>query len=103
MPIVLSNCSNNYGSNQFPEKLIPVMITKIRKEEELHVYGKGDNIRDWLWVIDHCTAIDAIYHKGRLGETYNIGGKNERTKEPVSSALPLRCDGQKAGSSGMQL
>ena len=79
LPVVLSNCSNNYGPYQFPEKLIPLFITKIVDQEELPVYGKGDNIRDWLWVEDHARAIDTILHKGRLGETYNIGGENEWT------------------------
>jgi dTDP-glucose 4,6-dehydratase len=77
VPVVISNCSNNYGSHQFPEKLIPLMIRNIQQGKPLPVYGKGDNIRDWLWVEDHASAIDAIYHGGRLGETYNIGGNNE--------------------------
>jgi len=77
LPIVITNCSNNYGPNQFPEKLIPLMITKIQQEEALPVYGKGDNIRDWLYVEDHAAAIDLVYHQGTLGETYNIGGRNE--------------------------
>ncbi len=77
MPIVLSNCSNNYGSYQFPEKLIPLFINNILHEKPLPVYGAGLNVRDWLWVEDHAKAIDVIFHKGRLGETYNIGGHNE--------------------------
>ncbi len=77
IPIVISNCSNNYGPNQFPEKLIPLMINNIKNKKPLPVYGKGDNIRDWLYVEDHATAIDAIFHKGTVGETYNIGGDNE--------------------------
>ena len=77
LPIIVSNCSNNYGPNQFPEKLIPVCIEKIVNKEAIPVYGKGENIRDWLYVIDHVTAIDAVYHNGRQGETYNIGGFNE--------------------------
>jgi dTDP-glucose 4,6-dehydratase len=77
MPVVLSNCSNNYGSHHFPEKLIPLMINNIINNKPLPVYGKGDNVRDWLWVEDHARAIDVIFHKGRLGETYNIGGFNE--------------------------
>lgn len=77
LPIVISNCSNNYGSHQFPEKLIPLMIHNIKNSKPLPVYGKGDNIRDWLWVEDHASAIDVIFHEGRLGETYNIGGNNE--------------------------
>lgn len=77
LPVVLSNCSNNYGSNHFPEKLIPLMIYNITNNKPLPVYGKGDNIRDWLFVEDHARAIDVIFHKGRKGETYNIGGFNE--------------------------
>ncbi len=77
LPVVISNCSNNYGSHQFPEKLLPLMINNIVHSKPLPVYGKGDNVRDWLWVEDHARAIDVIFHKGRLGETYNIGGFNE--------------------------
>ena len=77
LPVVISNCSNNYGSHQFPEKLIPLMIHNIKNEKALPVYGKGENIRDWLWVEDHASAIDAVFHQGRNGETYNIGGNNE--------------------------
>lgn len=78
-PVKISNCSNNYGSHQFPEKLIPLMINNIKTNKPLPIYGKGDNIRDWLWVEDHARAIDSIFHKGVLGETYNIGGWNEWT------------------------
>lgn len=77
MNIKISNCSNNYGSHQFPEKLIPLMINNVKHNKELPVYGDGKNIRDWLWVEDHASAIDTIFHKGRNGETYNIGGLNE--------------------------
>lgn len=77
MPIVISNCSNNYGPNQFPEKLIPLMIHNIQRGEPLPVYGEGKNVRDWLYVEDHAEAIDLIFHEGRIGETYNIGGGNE--------------------------
>ncbi|MBV2247053.1 MAG: dTDP-glucose 4,6-dehydratase [Lentimicrobium sp.] len=77
LPIVISNCSNNYGPYQFPEKLIPLFIHNIRHKKPLPVYGKGENVRDWLYVEDHARAIDLIFHKGRLGETYNIGGDNE--------------------------
>ncbi|HEY4209236.1 MAG TPA: dTDP-glucose 4,6-dehydratase [Puia sp.] len=77
MPVVLSNCSNNYGSNHFPEKLIPLMINNILNNKPLPVYGKGENVRDWLFVEDHARAIDVIFHKGRKGEKYNIGGFNE--------------------------
>jgi dTDP-glucose 4,6-dehydratase len=79
LPIVISNCSNNYGSHQFPEKLIPLFINNIVNKKPLPVYGKGENIRDWLWVEDHAKAIDNIYHNGQEGETYNIGGNNEWT------------------------
>lgn len=77
MPTILSNCSNNYGSYQFPEKLIPLFINNIRQGKPLPVYGRGENVRDWLYVEDHARAIDRIYHEGRLGDTYNIGGFNE--------------------------
>ena len=77
LPFVLSNCSNNYGSHHFPEKLIPLMINNIRLGKALPVYGKGENVRDWLWVEDHASAIDTVFHKGANGETYNIGGHNE--------------------------
>ena len=77
MPVVISNCSNNYGPYQFPEKLIPLFINNIRNNKPLPVYGKGENIRDWLYVEDHARAIDIIFHKGSKGETYNIGGFNE--------------------------
>ncbi|MBS0011985.1 MAG: dTDP-glucose 4,6-dehydratase [Bacteroidales bacterium] len=77
LPVVISNCSNNYGPNQFPEKLIPLAINNIKKGREVPVYGKGENIRDWLYVEDHARAIDMVFHKGRHGETYNIGGNNE--------------------------
>ncbi len=77
LPVVISNCSNNYGSYQFPEKLIPLMIHNIRNNKPLPVYGKGLNVRDWLYVEDHASAIDLIFHRGRKGQTYNIGGNNE--------------------------
>jgi dTDP-glucose 4,6-dehydratase len=79
LPVVVSNCSNNYGSYQFPEKLIPLCINNIKNNKPLPVYGKGENIRDWLFVEDHATAIDLIFHEGKTGETYNIGGHNEWT------------------------
>lgn len=77
LPFVISNCSNNYGSHQFPEKLIPLMIHNLREGKPLPVYGKGENVRDWLWVEDHARAIDVVFHRGKDGETYNIGGHNE--------------------------
>ena len=77
MPTIVTNCSNNYGPYQFPEKLIPLFINNIRHRKPLPVYGKGENVRDWLYVEDHARAIDLIFHKGRIAETYNIGGFNE--------------------------
>ena len=77
LPIVISNCSNNYGSYQFPEKLIPLFINNITHNKPLPVYGKGENVRDWLFVNDHARAIDVIFHDGKVGDTYNIGGFNE--------------------------
>ncbi len=77
IPAVISNCSNNYGPCQFPEKLIPLTINNIKNNKPLPVYGKGENIRDWLYVEDHASAIDLVFHKGKPGETYNIGGENE--------------------------
>jgi dTDP-glucose 4,6-dehydratase len=79
LPVVLSNCSNNYGPNQFPEKLIPLAINNITHQKPIPIYGKGMNIRDWLYVEDHAAAIDLIFHKGKNGDTYNIGGNNELT------------------------
>ena len=77
LPTIVTNCSNNYGPYQFPEKLIPLFINNIRHGRPLPVYGKGENVRDWLYVVDHARAIDLIFHKGRIAETYNIGGFNE--------------------------
>ncbi|HAZ02010.1 MAG TPA: dTDP-glucose 4,6-dehydratase [Marinilabiliales bacterium] len=79
LPIVVSNCSNNYGPNQFPEKLLPLAINNIKNKKPIPIYGKGENIRDWLYVEDHASAIDLIYHKAANGKTYNIGGHNEWT------------------------
>lgn len=78
-PALISNCSNNYGPFQFPEKLIPLVINNIVNQKELPVYGKGLNVRDWLWVGDHVQAIDLIFHQGKIGETYNIGGNSEKS------------------------
>jgi dTDP-glucose 4,6-dehydratase len=78
-PIVLSNCSNNYGPNHFPEKLLPLAINNIKNLKPIPIYGKGENVRDWLYVVDHARAIDTIFHHGKTGETYNIGGLNEWT------------------------
>ena len=102
LPVVLSNCSNNYGPCQFPEKLIPLMINNIQHNKPLPVYGDGRYTRDWLWVEDHAEAIDLIYHQGRIGETYNIGGNNEWKNIDLVHAL---CDvmdellGRAAGTS----
>ncbi len=79
LPVVITNCSNNYGPNQFPEKLIPLAINNIKHMKPIPVYGKGENIRDWLYVVDHARAIDLVFHEGKIGETYNIGGFNEWT------------------------
>jgi dTDP-glucose 4,6-dehydratase len=79
LPVVITNCSNNYGPNQFPEKLIPLAISNILQMKPIPVYGKGENVRDWLYVEDHARAIDRVFHDGRNGETYNIGGFNEWT------------------------
>lgn len=87
LPIVISNCSNNYGPNQFPEKLIPLFINNIIYKKPLPVYGKGENVRDWLYVLDHARAIDLIMHKGTEGETYNIGGNNEWKNIDLIKAL----------------
>ncbi len=102
MPVVISNCSNNYGSHQFPEKLIPLFINNIKNNKPLPVYGKGENIRDWLWVNDHAIAIDLIFHKGADGETYNIGGHNEWTNidliKELCSIMDERLEREKGSS-----
>ena len=87
MPVTVSRCSNNYGPYHFPEKLIPLMISRALADESLPVYGKGENVRDWLHVSDHCAAIDLIIRKGREGEVYNIGGHNERTNLEVVKTI----------------
>ena len=102
MPIVISNCSNNYGPNQFPEKLLPLFINNIIKKKPLPVYGKGVNVRDWLYVKDHASAIDQIFHNGKLGETYNIGGHNEWKNIDLIKELCKQMDeklGREKGSS----
>ncbi len=102
LPFVISNCSNNYGPNQFPEKLIPLCINNIKNGKPLPIYGEGKNVRDWLYVEDHATAIDEVFHKGTQGETYNIGGHNEWTNIDIVKSL---CDvmdkklGNEAGTS----
>jgi dTDP-glucose 4,6-dehydratase len=92
LPSVISNCSNNYGSFQFPEKLIPLFIHNIKNKKPLPVYGKGENVRDWLWVVDHARAIDVIFHQGKIGETYNIGGFNEWTNIDLIKLMCRKMD-----------
>lgn len=87
LPISISRCSNNYGPYHFPEKLIPLMISRAINDETLPVYGIGENVRDWLYVGDHCTAIDLILHKGKVGEVYNVGGHNEKTNLEVVKTI----------------
>ena len=87
LPITISRCSNNYGPYHFPEKLIPLIISRAVNDKPLPVYGKGENVRDWLHVYDHCSAIDLIIHKGKIGEVYNIGGHNERTNLEVVKTI----------------
>ena len=102
LPAVISNCSNNYGPNQFPEKLIPLAINNIKNNKPVPVYGKGENIRDWLYVEDHASAIDLIFHKGKIGDTYNIGGNNEWKNIDLIKLLCSIMDkklGRPAGSS----
>lgn len=102
MPVVITNCSNNYGPNHFPEKLLPLMINNILHNKPLPVYGKGENVRDWLYVEDHARAIDTVFHKGTLGETYNIGGFNEWKNIDIVKLLCKTMDaklGRAAGTS----
>ena len=87
MNVTTSNCSNNYGPKQHHEKLIPTIITNALNEKPLPIYGKGENVRDWLYVLDHCKAIDLIFHKGKAGETYNIGGHNERNNITIVKTI----------------
>lgn len=87
LPVLVSNCSNNYGPNHFPEKLIPLVINNIKHNKPLPIYGDGKYTRDWLWVMDHADAIDTIFHKGKIGETYNIGGNNERKNIELVTTL----------------
>lgn len=102
LPVVVSNCSNNYGPYHFPEKLIPLCINNIKNNQPLPIYGKGENVRDWLYVIDHARAIDLIYHQGKVGETYNIGGFNEWKNIDIVRLLCQIMDkklGREAGTS----
>lgn len=87
LPVLTTRCSNNYGPYQFPEKLIPFFISKLLRGEKVPVYGDGLNVRDWLYVYDHCAAIDTVLHKGRLGEVYNIGGHNEKTNMEITHLI----------------
>jgi len=102
LPVVVSNCSNNYGANHFPEKLVPLSINNIKHNLPIPIYGKGENVRDWLWVNDHARAIDTIFHNGVNGETYNIGGNNEWTNIDLIQELCKIMDkklGRAAGES----
>jgi dTDP-glucose 4,6-dehydratase len=102
LPVVITNCSNNYGPNQFPEKLIPLAIHNISNGKPIPIYGKGENIRDWLYVEDHAAAIDLVFHEGKDGETYNIGGHNEWTNIALIFQLCKTMDkklGKEAGTS----
>ena len=92
LPIVISNCSNNYGPNQYPEKLIPLFIENIINNMPIPIYGDGKNIRDWLYVEDHISAIDLIFHKSKIGKTYNIGGNNEITNNQIANVLIDKID-----------
>ncbi len=87
MPVLITRCSNNYGPYQYPEKLIPFFISKLLRNEKVPVYGDGLNVRDWLYVYDHCSAIDTVLHKGRTGEVYNIGGHNEKTNMEITKLI----------------
>lgn len=100
MKTVITNCSNNYGPNQFPEKLIPLCIHNIKNNKPLPVYGKGENIRDWLYVVDHARAIDLVFHEGKTGETYNIGGFNEWQNIAIVKLLCQKMDAKLGRESG---
>ena len=99
LPVIISNCSNNYGPNQFPEKLIPLCIHNIKNEKAIPVYGRGENVRDWLYVEDHAAAIDLLFHQGNVGETYNIGGNNQWRNIDLVTELCNIMD-QKLGRTG---
>lgn len=87
MPTLITRCSNNYGPYQYPEKLIPFFISKLFKDEKVPVYGDGMNVRDWIYVYDHCSAIDTVLHKGKIGEVYNVGGHNEKTNLEITRLI----------------
>ncbi|MDR1416783.1 MAG: dTDP-glucose 4,6-dehydratase, partial [Prevotellaceae bacterium] len=106
LPVVITNCSNNYGPNHFPEKLIPLAINNIKTGKPIPIYGKGENVRDWLYVEDHAAAIDLVFHKGKIGETYNIGGHNEWTNIALIKLLCALMDkklGRPEGTSAGQI
>jgi dTDP-glucose 4,6-dehydratase len=100
MNVVTTNCSNNYGPKQHNEKLIPTIIRKALSGESIPVYGDGSNIRDWLYVLDHCKGIDLVYHKGQSGETYNIGGRNERKNLDIVNEICLILDTKRPREDG---
>lgn len=100
MPVVTTNCSNNYGPRQHDEKLIPTVIRKALNLENIPIYGTGKNVRDWLYVLDHCKGIDLVFNKGRLGETYNIGGRNERTNNQIAATICEILDRKKPRKDG---
>lgn len=102
MNTTTSNCSNNYGPKQHPEKLIPHIIQQALAEQPLPIYGKGENVRDWLYVLDHCKAIDLIFHRGRSGETYNIGGHNERNNLTIVKTICALLDERKPRANGQK-
>ena len=100
LPIVISNCSNNYGPNQYPEKLIPLFINNIINNNPIPIYGDGENIRDWLYVKDHILAIDLIFHNSKIGKTYNIGGNNEISNNEIANILVKKIDKKLGRNSG---
>ena len=100
MNVTTSNCSNNYGPKQHNEKLIPKIISNCLNEKPLPIYGKGENIRDWLYVLDHCKAIDLIYHTGKVGETYNVGGRNERNNITIVKTICAILDAKRPRANG---
>ena len=103
LPIVISNCSNNYGPNQYPEKLIPLFINNIINNRSIPIYGDGKNIRDWLYVEDHVFAIDLIFHKSKIGKTYNVGGNNEITNNQIANILIRKIDEKLKRTKGKSL
>ena len=100
MNVTTSNCSNNYGPKQHPEKLIPKIISNCLAEKSIPIYGDGKNIRDWLYVLDHCKAIDLIFHTGKAGETYNVGGRNERNNLEIVHTICAILDEKHPRKSG---